>query len=85
MNEDLDEFKYFEFELIQIEDLEEFTEYNNMTFINIKDVTAIIKGIQKINDMKYLDAIEANYSHEQMTPLNCIIGNSKIVKNRLNK
>ena len=47
-------------------------------------MTTIIKGIQKINDMKYLDAIEANYSHEQMTPLNCIIGNSKIVLKRLN-
>ncbi len=27
----------------------------------------------------YLDAIEANYSHEQMTPLNGILANSKIV------
>ena len=54
MKEDPDDFKYFEFELIQIEDLEEFREYNNLTFINIKDVTTIIKGIQKINDMNIL-------------------------------
>lgn len=31
----------------------------------------------------YQEAIEANYSHEQMTPLNCIIGQSKIVKDEL--
>ena len=30
----------------------------------------------------YQEAIEANYSHEQMTPLNCIIGNSKIIQSR---
>lgn len=28
----------------------------------------------------YQEAIEANYSHEQMTPLNSIINNSKIVQ-----
>jgi hypothetical protein len=28
----------------------------------------------------YQDAIEANFSHEQMTPLNCIINNSKIME-----
>jgi hypothetical protein len=31
---------------------------------------------------KYIDAIEMNYSHEQMNPLNCILGNSKIVLKR---
>ena len=30
----------------------------------------------------YLDAIESNYSHEQMTPLNSILANSKIVYKR---
>jgi hypothetical protein len=30
----------------------------------------------------YLDAIEANYSHEQMTPLNSILANSRMVYNR---
>ena len=30
----------------------------------------------------YQDAIEANYSHEQMTPLNSILGNSQIVIKR---
>ena len=31
----------------------------------------------------YRDAIEANYSHEQMTPLNCILATSKIVLRRI--
>jgi signal transduction histidine kinase len=30
----------------------------------------------------YQDAIEANYSHEQMTPLNSIIGNAAIIQSR---
>ena len=33
----------------------------------------------------YRDAIEANYSHEQMTPLNCILANSDIVLRRVYK
>jgi hypothetical protein len=36
-----------------------------------------------MSDMMYQEAIEANFSHEQMTPLNCILGNSKIVKQDL--
>ena len=31
----------------------------------------------------YSEAIEANYSHEQMTPLNCILSNSKVVLKRV--
>jgi len=27
--------------------------------------------------------IEANYSHEQMTPLNCILQNSKIIRQHI--
>lgn len=30
----------------------------------------------------YQDAIEFNYSHEQMTPLNSIMSNSKIAQKR---
>jgi hypothetical protein len=33
----------------------------------------------------YLDAIEANYSHEQMTPLNSILSNSKIIYKRFSE
>ena len=33
----------------------------------------------------YLEAIEANYSHEQMNPLNCILQSSKMIRQRLEK
>ena len=53
-----------------------------MTAIVVKDITSILKAQQEIIDEMYQDAIESNYSHEQMTPLNSIIGNSKIAQNR---
>lgn len=48
-------------------------------------MTAILKGQQKLCDQMYQDAIEANFSHEQMTPLNSILSNSKIVYHTLFK
>ena len=36
-----------------------------------------------MSDKMYQSAIEANFSHEQMTPLNCIINNSKLVHDQL--
>ena len=39
-------------------------------------MTNILKHQQRISDEIYQEAIEANYSHEQMTPLNSILGNS---------
>ncbi len=50
-----------------------------LTLLIIKDVTQILRNQQKLSDKMYLDAIETNYSHEQMTPLNGILANSKIV------
>lgn len=29
--------------------------------------------------MQYQDAMEANYSHENMTPINCILSNAKVL------
>ncbi len=49
----------------------------------IKDITGILKYQQRLSDRMYLDAIEANYSHEQMTPLNSILSNSKIIYKRI--
>jgi len=51
--------------------------------VEMRDVSNIIKGMRKFSDALYLDAIEANYSHESMTPLNSIIANSRIVMKRL--
>lgn len=56
-----------------------------MVSLEIKDISNIIRGMRKFSDGLYLDAIEANYSHESMTPLNSIIANSRIVMKRLAK
>ena len=45
-------------------------------------MTDLIIQQQKVCDKLYLEAIELNFSHEQMTPLNGIIANSKICYKR---
>jgi hypothetical protein len=67
-----------------VDGIDEHDQYSDLTYIGIKDITTIIRGIQRITSTKFMDAIEANYSHEQMTPLNCIIGNSRIAGKRIN-
>ena len=54
-------------------------------YVGIKNITNLIKHQHRLYDKMYLDAIESNYSHEQMTPLNCILANSKIIYRRLEK
>ena len=54
-----------------------------MILINVRDISNFIKNLQNTTDKIYFDAIEANYSHESMTPLNCIIANSRIAQKRL--
>ena len=46
-------------------------------------VSNMIHHQQRISDDMYQEAIEANYSHEQMTPLNSILGNSNLVKDQV--
>lgn len=55
---------------------------NVLHFVMIRDITNIVKSQQKLSDEMYQDAIEQNYSHEQMTPLNIILANSKIAVKR---
>ena len=62
-----------------------FSNGDELNMLTIKNITQIIKQQQMLSDSMYQDAIEANYSHEQMTPLNCILGNNRIVHNRLVK
>ena len=54
--------------------------------IFIRDITKIILLQQEKSDLKYQNAMEANYSHEQMTPINCILSNIKVLleKNQKN-
>ena len=44
-----------------------------------QSLTTVLKQQQKKCDEMYQEAIEANYSHEQMTPLNSILGNSGVI------
>lgn len=64
MCEDKDQYRYFEFSLRQICEVEDTLSRQELTFLSIKDITAIVKGVKKQTDVKYMDAIEANYSHE---------------------
>ena len=49
----------------------------------VNPISNMIQNQQRISDEMYQEAIEANYSHEQMTPLNSILGNSSVVKEML--
>ena len=49
----------------------------------VNPITQMICHQQRISDEMYQEAIEANYSHEQMTPLNSILGNSDCIRNSL--
>ena len=62
-----------------------FTDSDELCLMTIRDITQIIKNQQRISDRMYQDAIEANYSHEQMTPLNCILGTSALLVNRMSQ
>jgi hypothetical protein len=77
-NNKLDNILYFEIELTQLnsctfsnkseEEVKANTGSNErnaeVIMIRVRDLTKVLKAQQKISDMMYLDAIEANYSHE---------------------
>ena len=65
--------KYVEIELRQMDE-----EDGQQILVVVRDLSRILKSQQRKIDDNYQEAIEANYSHEQMTPLNCIIGSSNI-------
>ena len=71
--------QYYEFELKKIKKCHN----RNVFVLQVKDVSNILKYQQKMIDSMYQDAIENNYSHEQMTPLNSILGNSQIILNKI--
>ena len=47
--------------------------------VELQNLTSIILKQQQLCDNIYQEAIEANYSHEQMTPLNSILGCSHVL------
>jgi len=80
---------YFEFDIRNAKDInmnsEHAEEMNDLTLLNIQDITQIIKNQLRFCDKIYGQALQQNYSHEQMGPLNSIITNSFLVKWRVAK
>ena len=54
-------------------------EQKNFIMVVANKITDIIRYQQRKSDEIYQEAIEANFSHEQMTPLNCILNCSQIL------
>ena len=78
------ETKYFEFKIKRIT-FEVRSKPQDLLLMQVKQVTKLLKSQQRLSDEIYQEAIEANYSHEQMTPLNSILGNSGIILDDLRK
>ena len=53
--------------------------HQTVLLVFLQSLTTVLKQQQKKCDEIYQEAIEANYSHEQMTPLNSILGNTEII------
>ena len=45
----------------------------------VKDISKIVIMQQKACDEMYKDSVLSNYSHEQLTPLNSFLNNSKML------
>lgn len=56
-----------------------------MILMGIKEKTKLLASHLNFVDRLYQEAIEANFSHEYMSPLNSIINNSKQSKTMLQK
>ena len=80
--------KYIEVELRQIALVDDQSSASNQRqarqpiLVVVRNLSKILMTQQKKIDEMYQEAIEKNYSHEQMTPLNCIIGNSDNLRSR---
>lgn len=58
---------------------------NYLMTLSLKNITTIIKNQLKMSDQIYQNAIEANYSHEQMTPLNLILSTTSVLMKKIRK
>jgi hypothetical protein len=75
--------RYYEFEMKQIIDPKPGDNSGITTFLSIVDITNLIVNHQNSCDTVYQEAIENNFSHEYMTPLNPIMANSSLGKSKL--
>jgi len=47
-----------------------------MILFSVQEFTSFLEKLRDSFERKYLGAMETNYSHEYMTPLNCIINST---------
>ena len=73
-NEEIDVF-------YQIDIVTDFSD--DATQVYIKDVSKVINFQKDLSDDFYQEAIEANFSHQQMTPINNIINNARLIMNKI--
>jgi hypothetical protein len=59
--------------------------YKRQYLISVKDISPFVKLHQDSIHSMYKDAILSNYSHEQLTPLNCILNNAMLLIEHLTK
>ena len=45
----------------------------------LRDITNVLLLQMQMSDNMYKDAVLSNYSHEQLTPLNNFLNNSKVL------
>ena len=50
----------------------------------IRNISWAVLGLQKLSDEMYKDSVLSNYSHEQLTPLNSFLNNSRVLHQDLN-
>jgi signal transduction histidine kinase len=55
-----------------------------MVRIYVKDISEIVINQQRASDELYKDSVLSNYSHEQLTPLNSFLNNSRTLLQDLN-
>ena len=64
---------------IKIESIESEQNDKKKFRVYVKDISKIIIMQQKTCDEMYRDSVLSNYSHEQLTPLNSFLNNSKML------
>lgn len=76
-----DHIRFYEFEIKHLTNEEKPVNANEkLMLLNIRDITSMIKDLESIKDQVYFDAIENNFSHELMTPLNPITNCCNLLK-----
>ena len=74
----LEQTKFYEFH-IEVQEIN----LEKVVFLDIKDITFVVSQQIKNSEETFQQAIEKNYSHEQMTPLNCILTLSRWIERNL--